>query len=90
MKYIQRQSKNVVEHRRVFIGLKGFDYNTLAPETINFIPPENVIAQWRKDYETMRETMIFGKPLPFVPSILRAIFALCCDMAQCFRIFAKI
>jgi len=57
--------KNVVEHRRVFIGLKGFDYNTLAPEKINFIPPENVIAQWQKDYETMRETMIYGKSLPF-------------------------
>jgi len=57
--------QSIVEHRKTFIGLKGFDYNTLAPETINIIPPDNIIAQWRKDYETMRETMIYGKSLPF-------------------------
>jgi predicted nucleotidyltransferase component of viral defense system len=57
--------KSIVEHRRIFIGLKGFDYDTLSPETICIIPPENVIAQWQKDYETMRETMIYGESLPF-------------------------
>jgi len=57
--------RSIVEHRRIFIGLKGFDYATLSPETINIIPSENVIAQWQKDYETMRETMIYGKSLPF-------------------------
>jgi len=57
--------QNIIEHRRIFIGLKGFDYNTLLPETINIIPPKNVISQWQKDYETMRETMIYGESLPF-------------------------
>jgi predicted nucleotidyltransferase component of viral defense system len=56
---------SIIEHRRIFIGLKGFDYNTLHPATINIIPPENVIAKWRQDYETMRETMIYGESLPF-------------------------
>ena len=57
--------KSIVEHRRIFIGLKGFDYDTLSPETIHIIPHENAIADWRKDYETMRETMIYGNSLPF-------------------------
>jgi hypothetical protein len=57
--------KNIVEHRRVFIGLKNFDYNTLFPQSINIIPPENAINDWRKDYETMRETMIYGNSLSF-------------------------
>ena len=57
--------KNIVEHRKIFIGLKGFDYDTLLPETINIVPPENIIAQWKKDYETMRETMIYGESLSF-------------------------
>jgi len=57
--------QSIVEHRRIFIGLKGFDYGTLSSETINIIPPENVIGDWRKDYETMRETMIYGKSLTF-------------------------
>jgi predicted nucleotidyltransferase component of viral defense system len=52
--------ENIVEHRRVFIGLKGFDYNTLSPTTIRIIPPESVMNDWQKDYETMRETMIYG------------------------------
>ena len=57
--------RSIVEHRKIFIGLKGFDYDTLLPEKICIIPPENVIAQWQKDYETMRETMIYGESLPF-------------------------
>lgn len=57
--------RSVVEHRRVFIGLKGFDYETLTPETILIIPPENMISQWKTDYETMRNTMIYGDSLPF-------------------------
>ena len=57
--------KSVVEHRRIFIGLKGFDYSTLAPKTINIVPPENIIELWRADYETMQRTMIYGSSLPF-------------------------
>jgi len=57
--------QSIVEHRRVFIGLKGFDYDTLSPEKIRIIPPENVISQWQKDYETMQETMIYGESLHF-------------------------
>ena len=57
--------KDIVEHRRVFIGLKGFDYNTLSPEKIHIMPPEHAINEWRQDYETMRESMIYGDSLPF-------------------------
>ena len=35
---------SIVKHRRIFIGLKGFDYSTLATRTINIIPLESVIA----------------------------------------------
>jgi len=57
--------RSIVEHRRVFIGLKGFDYDTLAPQTIKIVPPDHIIALWKADYETMRETMIYGESLPF-------------------------
>jgi predicted nucleotidyltransferase component of viral defense system len=56
---------SVVEHRRTFIGLKDFDYDTLAPERINIIPPTGVIDKWKRDYETMQQTMIYGTSLPF-------------------------
>lgn len=56
---------SIVEHRRTFIRLKDFDYDTLVPKKIKIIPPENVITQWQQDYETMRGTMIYGDSLPF-------------------------
>ncbi|MBR1582373.1 MAG: nucleotidyl transferase AbiEii/AbiGii toxin family protein [Spirochaetales bacterium] len=62
---------SIVEHRRRFIGLKGFDYNTLMPESIDIIPPENVIGAWKKDYTAMQESMIFGDSLPFEELIAR-------------------
>ena len=56
---------SVVEHRRIFIGLKGFDYSTLRPQTLRIVPPADIIELWRKDYEAMQETMIYGESLPF-------------------------
>ena len=56
---------SIVEHRRVFVGLKGFDYSTLATKTIKITPPDSIIAQWQEDYEVMQRTMIYGKSLPF-------------------------
>lgn len=55
----------VIEHRRKFIGLKGFDYNTLDYPTINIIPQVEIIEQWRTDYENMRLHMIYGESLQF-------------------------
>ena len=56
---------SIIEHRRIFIGLKGFDYDTLAPRTVKIIPPDNIITLWKADYETMQETMIYGESLSF-------------------------
>lgn len=57
--------RSVVEHRRIFIGLKGFDYDSLAPESIVIVPPQNMIPKWKVDYETMRNTMIYGESPSF-------------------------
>ena len=51
---------SIVEHRRKFIGLKGFDYSTLCAEKICIIPPESVAGKWREDYVTMCKTMMYG------------------------------
>lgn len=55
----------VIEHRRTFIGLRGFDYDTLYPATLNIVPPASVIEQWKADYENMRIHMIYGESVPF-------------------------
>jgi predicted nucleotidyltransferase component of viral defense system len=49
----------IISHRRMFIAMKGFDYDTLVPATINIIPPKEVISQWEDDYNKMK-TMIYG------------------------------
>ncbi len=56
---------SVIDHRKVFIGLKGFDYTTLKPQTLQIIPPAGILELWHKDYEVMQETMIYGDSLPF-------------------------
>ncbi len=57
--------RQVVEHRRTFIGLRGFDYDTLYPATLNIVPPASVIEQWKSDYENMRLHMIYGESISF-------------------------
>jgi len=57
--------RQVVEHRRRFIGLRGFDYDSLYPNTLNFIPPMSIIEQWKADYENMRLHMIYGESISF-------------------------
>ncbi|GHT27075.1 nucleotidyltransferase [Bacteroidia bacterium] len=51
--------KSIIAHRRMFIAMKDFDYDTLLPATINIIPPESVIANWEDDYHKM-QTMTYG------------------------------
>ena len=56
----------VIEHRRKFIGLRGFDYSTLQPDKLNILPPTPEIEQlWREDYRRMRDTMIYGESVEF-------------------------
>jgi hypothetical protein len=65
--------KSIIAHRRMFIAMKDFDYDTLYPATINIVPPENVIAKWKEDYIKM-QTMIYGDFLPFNELIDRIKF----------------
>lgn len=62
---------SVIEHRRRFIGLKGFDYSTLRSQSLRIVPPADVMELWRKDYEMMQESMIYGDSLPFYKLIER-------------------
>lgn len=52
--------RQVVEHRRKFIGLKGFDYDSLYPERLSIIPGDAVSDLWESDYKKMCEHMIWG------------------------------
>ena len=56
---------SIIEHRQKLIGLKDFDYSTLKPETLSFVPPTDILKEWEADYKRMQESMIYGDSLPF-------------------------
>ncbi len=63
--------KSVIEHRKKFIGLKDFDYSTLMPQVISFVPPKEILSKWKEDYISMQSSMIYGDSLTFEKLIER-------------------
>jgi hypothetical protein len=55
----------IIEHRKRFIGLKDFSYESLRHDAINFTPPQGIQSKWEKDYQSMRTYLIFGPSLPY-------------------------
>jgi len=53
--------QSIITHRAHFTPIKGVDYQTHQPDQMDFIPPEPVKDNWQRDYQTMREQMIYGE-----------------------------
>ena len=58
-------------HREVFTRIKGVDYTGDIRPKICLIPQHSIINDWKQDYETMQQTMIYGETLPFDKLIKR-------------------
>jgi len=58
-------------HREKFTHINGVDYSQDIRSKISLIPPEQVIDNWQQDYETMQNTMIYGKSPTFEELINR-------------------
>lgn len=61
----------IVRHREKFTPIPGIDYANHTPDKISFIPPDTILKDWRQDYETMKQTMIYDNPLTFDELIKR-------------------
>ena len=61
--------ETIVKHRNSFTHLGGVDYNLHQPQTIKFIPPEDLLSLWEADYKTMQEQMIQGNSPEFTKLI---------------------
>lgn len=48
----------IIKHRARFSNMKGVDYDSHYPPTLNSMPPDEYIKAWEKDYEKMRTEMI--------------------------------
>lgn len=55
----------IAHHREVFTSIKGVDYTPDIRKRISLIPPKEYLDVWRKDYEAMQLSMIYGDSLPF-------------------------
>lgn len=51
---------SLIEHRRKFIGLKGFDYDTLRKATLKIVPEGETRKMWEGDYENTVANMVMG------------------------------
>lgn len=62
----------VVAHREVFFRRSAEAQATLRPGSLRLLLAADREADWRRDYEAMRETMFFGNP-PEWDEILRVV-----------------
>jgi hypothetical protein len=65
--------RTIIDHRRLFINLKGFDYDTLYPATLSILPPAHIMDAWREDYEYMLLHMIYDNEAPTFEQLIEAI-----------------
>lgn len=56
---------SVIEHRRKFIGLKGFDYDSLRKGTLKIAATGEIRAKWETDYKNTVANMIMGEAPSF-------------------------
>ncbi len=64
---------SIIQHRATFTKLKEVDYDSHQPELIDFVPSEAILKEYKRDYNRMQESMIFGESLPFEGLIDRII-----------------
>lgn len=65
--------KTIIEHRFTFTKVAGVDYNLLSPKTLDFIPINEVLEAWERDYKKMREEMIYQPNAPTFNEILEQL-----------------
>jgi len=63
--------QTIVQHRKLFFSVSSVDYNLHQPQTINLIPPDNLLKEWEKDYKELSESMIYGEKLSWGKLLVR-------------------
>lgn len=61
----------IMLHRKKYSRFNWMDYKTLSRSTLSFLPPKTITQEYKKDYEEMREHMIYGNTLAYDNLILR-------------------
>lgn len=57
--------QTVINHRKTLTNLTWIDYSKHQPKTVNFIPHDDILKDWEKDYLEMQESMFYGETEKF-------------------------
>jgi hypothetical protein len=68
--------ETIVAHRYKFSRVGEVDYNLHHPNTLNPIPPKEVIADWEADYAKMKEDMIYEENKPSFEDLINNLMEL--------------
>lgn len=67
----QKLYNDIIKHRSIYTKISSIDYTLHQPKTLNPLPPDVLMNEWKKDYLKMQEQMIYGKSLSFEELIER-------------------
>ncbi len=57
--------ESIIAHRKVLTPMKTTDYETLTLQSLNIIPPDELLESYKSDYKEMQDSMIHGESLDF-------------------------
>lgn len=57
--------EDIVRHRSTMTPIRGLSYESHGLETINFIPPDQLAAIWKEDYQAFIANMVIGNKLTY-------------------------
>jgi hypothetical protein len=60
----------IVQHREAYYHIKYVDYSMLLPNAISFVPPENLIGDYKADYLMMLQEYIYDDQAPGFEELL--------------------
>ncbi len=75
--------ETIVNHRYKFSKIGGVNYNFHNPNTLNPIPPDEVINDWKADYSKMKDDMIYEKKPPSFEDLIKNLSALRNELQNC-------
>lgn len=57
--------ESIRHHREIYTSVRDMDYTPDVRKRLQLVPREDIIVEWRADYEAMKESMIYGNKPSF-------------------------
>jgi predicted nucleotidyltransferase component of viral defense system len=57
--------RRISAHRQVYFHYTWVDYDTLCPGSLQLVPHDVQLSDWKSDYAAMKDEMFLGEPPPF-------------------------